>query len=178
MIHLVVLNLRWIKPGDQPTDMCAHGDVELIIDGHTLGTVEDGEWCVSAAAVHLLRTLTESHTEQSPVAEHLIPCCGPCIIPPDDPDGDVTFMECNQGIDWQIIRNEDKDNHTMILPDGHIVTVKAAVWRTAVIGFVDAVKAFYSASAPKQPFDDWEKEGFSAMMAEWDRRRRMAADGA
>ena len=176
MIHLVVCNLRWIEPGDQPTDMCAHGDVELIIDGHTLGTTADGAWCVSAAAVHLLRTLTRSHTEDSPVAEHLIPCCGHGIIPPEEQDGDVIFMECNHGIDWQIVRNEHEV--TMILPDGHTVNIQATEWRAAVIGFADAVKDFYAASAPKQTSDDWDKKGFNAMMAEWDRRRRKAETGA
>lgn len=176
MIRLVVSNLRWIEPGDQPKDMCAHGDVELAVDGHTLGTVDDGEWCVSAAAVHLLRTLTESHTDNAPIAEHLIPCCGHCIIPPDEQDGDVTFMECNQGIDWQIIHNGDTVQ--MILPDGHTATVKLADWRTAVIRFADTVKDFYALSAPKRPSDDWEEKGFNAMMAEWNRRRRKAAEVA
>jgi hypothetical protein len=169
MLTLAVHNLHWIKPGDQPTDMCAHGHVHLVVDGHVLSNDADGSWCVSAASIHLLRTLTQSHTVDQPVAEHLIPCCGHFIVPPEEADEDVVILGCNSGVDWQI--NRDMNQLQFILPKGPAVLVDSSEWQTAVFKFVDDVRQFYAASAPKTPSDDFEAKGFNAMMAEWQRRR-------
>lgn len=169
MLTLAVHNLHWIKPGDQPTDMCAHGNVDLVVDGHVLSNDTDGDWCVSAASIHLLRTLTQSHTTNQPVAEHLIPCCGHFIVPPEEPEGDVEIIGCNNGVDWQIINAGDQLQ--FILPNGQPVLVDYGEWQAAVFKFVDDVKHFYTVSAAKTPSDDFEARGLTAMMAEWERRR-------
>jgi hypothetical protein len=169
MLTLAVFNLHWIEPGDQPTDMCAHGHVHLVVDGHVLTNDSNGDWCVSAASIHLLRTLTQSHTANQPVAEHLIPCCGHFIVPPEEPEGDVQILGCNNGVDWQIIRADD--HLQFILPDGQAVRVDSSQWQAAVFKFADDVKHFYAVSAAKTPLDGFDAKGFKAMMAEWERRR-------
>jgi hypothetical protein len=50
-------------------------------------------------------------------------------------------------------------------------------WRRIVLAFADAVAAFYAASAPKQPSDETDAQGFAAFQAEWARRRGKGAAG-
>ena len=169
MFSLTVYNLQWIKLGDQPTDMCAHGNVDLVIDDHVLSDASAGDWCVSAASIHLLRTITRSHTEDDRIAEHLIPCCGNFIVPSDEPEGDITIVGCNNGVDWDIIRYSQFLE--FVLPNDHVARIDPDEWQSAVARFADEVKAFYDVSAPKTPVDDFEASGFHSMMAEWGRRR-------
>lgn len=79
MINLVVQGFQWIKgEDDDPDDQCAHGRVLFQINNTTFVKPEDGIWTVSASALYLLRTLSENHTIENPVAEtnFLFPCCG------------------------------------------------------------------------------------------------------
>lgn len=172
MIVLTVTNLRWIQPGDQPDDMCAHGDVELVVNSHNVATAEEGEWCVSAAAIHLLRTLTRSHTTDDPVGEQLIPCCGHFIVPPETAGGDVQILGCNVGINWQIIHQHD--HLLFVFSDDSTAQVSLREWTAAVCGFADEVRGFYDRSVPRTPSDDFAEAAFDAMMAEWSRRRLRA----
>ncbi len=81
---------------------------------------------------------------------------------------DVEIIGCPAGINFQIIHTE-ADTQIM-MGDKAPIAVSRDDWRSAVIGFSEAVQAFYTASSPKMPFDDWEKEGFDKFMAEWQRR--------
>lgn len=69
----------------------------------------------------------------------------------------------------QIIRKAD--HLQFILPNGQFVRVNSEQWQAVVITFADALKSFYAVSAAKTPSDDFEAQGFKAMLAEWDRRR-------
>jgi hypothetical protein len=77
MITLVPTRLHWIKDDgtDDPCDLCAHSPVQFEIDGNTLVAAEDGDATVGAAAIYLLRTLEQDHTDDNPVGDHLFPCC-------------------------------------------------------------------------------------------------------
>ena len=55
--------------------------------------------------------------------------------------------------------------------DGRIIDVPENDWREAVLNFSDAVMDFYDRSMRKEPADDDERKGFSAMMIEWQRLR-------
>lgn len=180
MITLSVSNLHWIKPSDEPTDMCAHGEVTFTIGDQILSSPEDGDWCVSAGALHLLRTLSRSHTNENPVAEHLIPCCGHTIVSAesgpkdwDTCDDDVFIIGCNRGVDWQIFHREC--GLDFVAGDSKPSCIPMAEWTIAVCEFADTVRDFYNASAPKTPSDEFEELGFTLMMREWSRRRTAAS---
>jgi len=173
MIILRPTNLHWIEGSTDSADLCAHSGVEFSIGQAALMKPSDGDWTVSAAALYLLRTLSRPHTKQQRIAEHLFPCCGNGIFEVEGQD-DVLIVGCNAGVDFEIVQIDDEVLLTTKGGNQHRVAVSD--WRRAVCEFSDAVQAFYSASSPKEPEDDWEQRGFRKFLAEWSRRRSLAED--
>ena len=161
-------NLHWLAHAAPETDLCAHGAVTVQIGGRLLATPEAGDWCVSASALYLMRTLTARHTPESPVGEHLIPCCGHWMHVQHD-SADVSIMGCPSGIDWEVIH--EGANVRLRTSEAEEEILPLEEWRRIVFEFADAVSAFYAASAPKQFSDDYDAQGFAVFQAEWTRRR-------
>jgi hypothetical protein len=89
---------------------------------------------------------------------------------PNDGRFPVLVLGCNVGIDVDVMHFTG----TVHLrgQDGTEAMVTATEWRDAVVGFVDAVQAFYDASPPRQPLgDDFEDEGWRTFWNEWRERR-------
>jgi len=176
MIILMPREMTWIKgQTDDPNDLCAHGKVQFEINGETLVSVHEGEWTVSAAALYLLRTLEKDHTQESPMFEHVIPCCGFSMY---DIEGEenVLIIGCPNGIDFEI---RHLDNHVEIKRDGkETCVVTNDAWNRAVINFSEAVNQFYKSSSPKTPHDEEATKGFNKFRAEWQKRHKIAVQGA
>ena len=173
MIVLRPTNLHWIDGIDDSADLCAHSGVEFRIGASVLIELRRGDWTVSAAALYLLRTLSRPHTKQQPITEYLFPCCGNLIVEVEGED-DAMIVGCNSGIDFEV---EQVGSEILLTArDGAQHRVTVSDWRGAVCEFSDAVQAFYRASSPKQPEDDWEQRGFGKFMSEWTRRRLHADD--
>jgi hypothetical protein len=169
-----------LKPGpmswtddrdDDPEDLCAHGGVELKIDDYLIIDPEADEWTISAAAVHLLRTLEADHTPKKPVADQIFPCCGHTMIDSKHSE-DVVIVGCPSGLDFQV--KHTRKGVILTFEDGQSYAVPDAVWSRAVCGFSDAVKRFYETSSPKilPPDDEDAAAGFRKFMREWEARRR------
>jgi hypothetical protein len=175
-INVIILqptDLHWINGSiDDAADLCAHSPVEFRIDDATLIKPSDGTWTVSAAAVYLLRTLSQDHTKQQPVAEHLFPCCGNGMFDVEGQD-DVMIIGCNTGIDFEVVRAGDEI--FLVTPDGARYVLAVSDWSGAVCDFADRVQGFYAASSPKKPEDDADRAGFIKLITEWVRRRQLAA---
>jgi hypothetical protein len=155
---------------DDPEDLCAHGGVELKIDDDLVIDPEADDWTVSAAAIHLLRTLEADHTPKKPVAGQLIPCCGHTMIDSEHSEN-VVIVGCPGGIDFQVRHTQEE----VILTFEYSASfaVPDAVWKRSVCGFSDAVEQFYDTSSPKiLPPDDEKAAGFRKFMREWEARRR------
>jgi hypothetical protein len=164
--------MSWVDDSeDDPEDLCAHGGVELKIDDYLVIDPEADDWNLSAAALHLLRTLETDHTLQTPVAEHLIPSSwGGVMVDLGDTE-DVLFSGCLAGIDFQVKHT----NGQVILKFGRKrrIAVPDALWKRSVCGFSDAVKRFYDTSSPKiVPSDHERAAGFRKFMREWEARRQ------
>src|SRR5262249_47389252 len=158
-------NLHWIKgDSDDPKDLCAHAGIEFCVGKDSLVSPNDGDWTVSAAALYLLRTLSKPHTKSSPVGDHLFPCCGFAMFDVEGQE-DVFICGCPSGIDFQVIR---EGNEVVLTgPTGEEHRAPWPAWRKVVCKFSDAVKAFYAASSPKQPYNEEDAKGFQKFMAEW-----------
>jgi len=168
MISLRANNLRWINgPADDPTDLCAHADIEFAINDVLLDATTGANLKASAAALFLLRTLERSHTAADPVAEHLFPCCGFTMWEQDD-SPDVAVCGCPNGANFDV--RHTTEGVSIRTTDGREWSVSAHVWRAAVFAFADQVAAFYEACAPKRPSAD-DAPGWRAFRAEWERRR-------
>jgi|KBSSwiStaDraftv2_1062776.scaffolds.fasta_scaffold2003027_1 hypothetical protein len=170
MITLRPTSLHWLNEAlDDPADLCAHSGVEFVIDGDVLIQQNDGNWTVSAAALYLLRTLSQPH-RRNLQEQKLFPCCGHGLF--EIEGHDVLILGCPNGIDFDVVQTKGEVVVTTV--DGREHWLAAPDWRQAVCAFSDAVRAFYVASSPKRPADDVDKQGYAKFMSEWTRRRSIA----
>jgi hypothetical protein len=170
MVVLRPSNLRWIKgTADDPADFCAHGDVEFRIGDDTLLEPAGRELTVSAAALYLLRTLSVPHSRESPVGDHLFPCCGFCLYDVEG-DPDVVVCGCPNGEDFEVFHQVSGAGVVVRASDGREWPVGWEEWRSAVFTFADRVSDFYAASSLKQVAPD-DVAGFAKFVTEWERRR-------
>jgi hypothetical protein len=170
VVVLEPVNLRWINgAADDPADFCAHGDVSFRIGGDTLLAPAGRELTVSAAALYLLRTLSVPHTRESPVGDHLFPCCGFTLY--DVPgESDVVICGCPNGEDFEVLHQVCGAGVLVRATDGREWSVEWSEWRAAVLGFADRVSDFYAACTPKRVAAD-DLAGFAKFVSEWERRR-------
>lgn len=171
MVEITATSLHWLSDTEPESDLCAHGRVQLTVLGDRICT--EGEFCVSAAALYLLRTLESDHTQSHPVAEHLLPCCGHAMHAAPG-DRDVTIIGCPNGVNWFVEHNEDA-TVTLSLAGASTYTIPDEQWVSAVCAFSDVVSRFYDDSASKKPFDSYAAIGYTTFRREWSRRRRFAA---
>src|SRR5262249_9530414 len=149
-------------------DLCAHGGVLVTQDDRVLVDDRGENWTLSAAALFLLRSLVSDHTPQSRVGDQLFPCCGHAMYVQDASD-DVVIVGCPRGRDWQVQHRAEKV--VLVFEGERQVSIPEADWREAVLGFSDAVEAFYASCAEKQHLDPDEAAGYKAFRAEWRRRK-------
>jgi hypothetical protein len=167
--ELKLLDTHWIKETDDPNDLCAHGHVfvkigtEVISDGKILDV------CISAASLHLMRTI-ETDYKKNDFASQLLPHCGHFIIPDESKTLSI-IVGCPSGIDWTI--NHTKDNKVEHISDnGQAAIIDKEIYRNLVFHFADQVENFYRSSLPKKlPEDDVVKDGYAIFWKEWQKLR-------
>jgi hypothetical protein len=167
MVLLKLHHPHWIKDeGDDPTDQCAHGSIELTINNVEFVSEADGDWTVSAAALFLLRTATSDHGPDNSVAEgnFLVPCCGFNIWPSDETKYPYYILGCNTGID-PTVRHTDR--RVCISLGEKTAVIPRVEWAEAVFRFSQEVAAFYNASAKKVELDGFEREGWLFFWEDW-----------
>jgi hypothetical protein len=140
------------------------------VDDALLAQQSDGDWTVSAAALYLLRTLSQPHTRDHPVGDHLFPCCGFSMYDLQE-EADVVVCGCSSGLDFSVVRTHDQ----VVITDQNGIDYRVGFteWRNAVCAFSDAVQAFYAAASPKEPADLEDTKGFQKFLREWERRRAL-----
>ena len=98
----------------------------------------------------------------------MIPCCGHTLLPNEDLT-EVVIIGCPNGIDWTA---EQVNGGVKITTEsGKETFVPMDVYRAEVFRFADRVEAFYNLCAPKKPYDEFERKGYTAFWNEWHRRR-------
>ena len=168
MIEIKAYDLHWLnRVEDNPNDLCAHGSVAITIDEQRF--VPEDEYCVSAAAVYLLRTLDEGY-EKSDQDEQLIPHCGHSMFEVENSD-DVMIIGCPHGYDFLVQRVGEMVR--LEFEDGEVFQVSSSDWEKAVCAFSDSVEKLYDDSAAKEPSDEVSQAGYDAFRGEWKRRREM-----
>ena len=171
MIQLDLHDLSWINDAvDDPNDFCAHGRVALTVSGVIWISPEEGKWTVSAAGLFLLRTLTDDHTPETPVAEmnQLFACCGSDAWLTSKGRYPVLCMGCDSGIDVYV---RHIGNDVELHRGKHRDRVPLVEWRRATLGFCRAVRQFYETSTPKVPRDtDEDRLGWQGFWTEWESR--------
>lgn len=177
MIRVIAHNLTWIQgAADDPMDQCAHGRVEFTVDGHPVVSAESGEWTLSAAALYLLRSITDDHTSARPISEgnFIFPCCGFNVWECGE-RYPVMAMGCNSGVDVWL---EHQDESIVLSKDGGSWSVPKNEWRRAVLAFADQIERFYAECSPKANLDVAEdRQGWAAFWREWRTRVSSARAG-
>ena len=175
MLRLHASDLSWINgQADDPLDPCAHGRVELSLDGVTLHRTGQGDVTLSAC-LYLLRTVEDDHTEASSVAKGnwLFPCCGFPLVPGSGRYR-VDCMGCNTGTDV-FVRHAGPEVELSV--DGRSVRTTAREWAAAVLALVDQVERFYAACTPKcPPGDDMDAAMWQVFWSEWESRKARARE--
>lgn len=174
MISLQLLHPHWIKnSGDDPSDQCAHGFIELSIGETQFISESDGEWTVSAAALFLLRTVNSNHSAEDSVAEgnFLVPCCGFSIFPGDPEEEDFYILGCPNGLDPTICHTNGMIHISLDEKSAYIALTE---WAQAVLSFSDQVQQFYDSSAPKDTLEDeLDRAGWQFFWKDWHRQRQV-----
>ena len=160
-------NFHWIdKAEDNVTDLCLHGHVTVTIGD----TVLTGDGNVSAAALLLLKSLTEDHT---PGEIQMVPCCGHFWCP-DEALENVTIIGCDKGLDWTITHENGAVRLTAM--DGETVLVDKYAYLEEVLRFAENVDRYFSHCPPRVlPEDSFTQNGYVAFQNEWNRRYRAGA---
>ena len=178
MVKIELSQAQWVGgPADDAHDLCLHGRLLLEVDGAALVTPDDGEWTLTAAGLHLLRTMDSDSYEGQRVslANWLIPCCGNAVYDVKDAPYEVTTLGCPVGIELDI-RHEG--GFVRIGPlrgdagDRTIVVTSIQSWRSAVLRFCSQVTAYYNACEPKS--FDVNGEAWPLLWAEWEARGAIA----
>ena len=162
--------MHWLFKEDINADLCAHGNVKVIIGDELIaGIKEDEDWTISATALFLLRTLERNHTKENQVGEHLIPCCGHFLVFTEDTK-EVYVGGCPSGIDWEVIH----ENGCVKLrtESGKETLINFDFYKSEVLKFVDKVEHFYIESGEKTiPEDEFERNGYVEFWKEWKIKR-------
>ena len=152
----------WNGASDDPRDLCLHGKVTGRIGNRVISCTAT----VSAAALNLLRTLTEEHRAGEEL--QMLPCCGFSLFA-DETGENVTVIGCNQGVDWTVLH---EGGRLRLILEEEAVTVPMDEYRTVVFRFADTVEAFYRSCTPKiLPGDEIDRRGDEAFWREFHRRR-------
>jgi hypothetical protein len=167
VVRIVGSGLHWLVP-DPQHDLCAHGAFALRVGGECFGAGEADDLALSTGALHLLRSVASDHTPESPLAEHLVPCCGHFMVV-DDASGRVENLGCPEGVDWWV--RHVGGEVVLTRGDGEERRVARDEWARAVAAFADDVAAFFDASPPREPGDEHAASWFAAMREEWARLR-------
>ena len=165
-VRIAAYGLRWLEP-ESEYDLCAHGRAEVRLDDELFIATSDGELALSTAALHLLRTVASTHTADSPVAEHLIPCCGHFMYLDDM--GRAVNLGCPYGVNWWV--RHDDGIVVLNREDGVERRVGSEAWARAVGAFSDQIRAFYQASPPREFSGEDDALWYRAVQEEWNALR-------
>ncbi len=169
--------IHWLENyGDEDhLDLCAHGKVRVTIGNEIVASNSSDPndwWSLTAMALHLMRTLEMSHTFENPV--------GDCLVPGEGHHIDHLMNDLNvhietlhpmvKGKNWWVIHQNS--NVKLISESSNETIVRFNDYKSEVLDFVDKVQEFYRASKPKTlPEDEYDKEGYLKLWAEWKLRR-------
>ncbi|MBU5438147.1 DUF3885 domain-containing protein [Tissierella sp. MSJ-40] len=159
-----VNNLYWInETKDDPNDLCLHGDIIV-----TIGEELSYSCTISAAALRMLKTLSEDHLLAK--GEHMLPCCGHSMVP-NETLHEVEIIGCDNGIDWTVLHEDGMVR--LITEKGNTVFAYYLQYKEEVLHFANMVENFYKESLSKNiPEDEFERNGYIAFWNEWHRRKR------
>jgi hypothetical protein len=158
-----ILNLHWIDKLklDDPTDLCLHGDVKIMIGNEVLDDGQAGGWTVSAGVYRMLESLFSDHIRGK--EEHLLPCCGHTVFV-DDRD-ELVICGCPSGIDWSVIHEGNQVR--LVTEKGTEAQIPFSAYQAQVLLLADKVEAAYQCASAKIFPSDFEASGYRKFWDNW-----------
>jgi hypothetical protein len=158
-----ILNLYWIDKLklDDPTDLCLHGDVRIMIGNEVLDDGQAGDWTVSAGVYRMLETLFSDHISGN--EEHLMPCCGRTMFV--DNNDKLLICGCSNGIDWSV--KHEGNQVRLITEKGTEACISFDAYQTQILLLVDKVEAAYQCVSAKIFPSDFEESGHRKFWDNW-----------
>lgn len=163
-LEIDATDLAWLEGMDEKVDRCLHGKAFVKIGDEIL---EDVYVAVSAAALYLLRTLTDNHITNGmniSVGSQMIPCCVFSMYA-DKSLENVDIIGCNAGTDWSVIHIDNKIKLTT--ENGTKVTIVLEEYRKIAYAFADKIEDYYNKGLPKTFNHEVDFEGYTAFWNEW-----------
>lgn len=162
MFRIDILNMYWLSGQAEETDLCAHGTVRIHIGREVL----EDDVSLSAAALHLLRSVTEDH-EPDALAK-LFPTDGFCWTP--DGEGSIYLGGCPcGGFDGYV--THEGDIVRIALEGLPAESMPLAEYRAEVFDLADQVEVFFRQSKPKVVIGELDKLWYPLFWEEWRRLR-------
>ena len=165
MFKLEILDEYWLPGLPEEKDLCLHGEVRV----HIGDAVLEAGGSLSAAALHLLRSVTEDHLPDE--FAKLFPTDGFSWTP--DGEGSIYLGGCpNGGLDGSI--THEGDIVCITLENLPPVRIALTEYCEQVFHFADKVEEFFQQSNPKQVSDALDQLWYPRFWSEWHRRRAAA----
>lgn len=160
---LEMINPHWLGEDEtQRNDLCLHANVFLKINDDVIDPGTKHQWCVSAGALRLMRSILQNHFWGA--EQHLIPCCGHTMIAKNG-GTEVDIWGCNNGIDFTVIHCGTQIE--LISKDGMSWHVSFREYADSILHFAKRVEAYYRQSEIRIPTDEFDETGYVAFWKEW-----------
>lgn len=165
-----IKEVDWLDDEMGALDRCAHGNINVIIGNESMMKADDW-WNLSAAGIHLLRTLFENHTPEQKVGDVLIPFEGHHLDHfPYSRIHVETGGAYDLGSNWWV---EHDNNKVRLTTPNQAITLLWIEYKNEVLKLVNAVEDLFNNSEDRiLPEDEYDKEAYLKFWSEWHELKR------
>lgn len=164
MFELKIIRQHWVKDDGliDSYDLCSHGVIYLKLGDTIIADERSGSWTLSAAALHLMRTLNAKYNIGD-FASQLIPCCGHSLIAGELR---VSVLGCPNGIDFDVFHKDDIIEISIDDKKEKSIELSYSTYKRIVLDFVNEVEHFYGEPSLKNVNEE-DIDGFEQFWKEW-----------
>lgn len=160
-----IKEVDWLDDEMGALDRCAHGNINIIIGNESM-MQRDDRWNLSAAGLHLLRTLFENHNSNHKVGDVLVPFEGHHLdYHPNSRVHIETGGAYDLGSDWYV---EHENNNVRLITHNQTITLTWIEYKNEVLKLVNAVEDLFNNSEDRiLPDNEYDKEAYLKFWSEW-----------
>ena len=163
-----ILNQSWLDSDLSHTDLCSHGEFEIIIDNQIIVDEKDKlDWTISTSALSLLRSIQPYEHEQGRYCEKILHC------------GQLLMLNCPCCIDWNLTYEEDKVTLKNVFKQFSVRTedviyfkdinikIDREKYAREILSIAEEVKHFFENQPQRIFYDEWESLSYDSFWLEF-----------
>ena len=163
-----ILNQSWLDSDLSHTDLCSHGELEIIIDNQIIVDEKDKlDWTISTSALSLLRSIEPYKYEEGRYCEKILHC------------GQLLMLNCPICIDWEMIYEYDTITLKNVFkqfsvnPENVInfkeinITIDKKKYVKEILSIAQEVKQFFEDQPQRIFYDKWESLSYDSFWLEF-----------